>query len=399
MGVRVSSDALRQVFLNALQTAQRQVLETQNQVSTGLRVNQPSDDPIGSARIRELEASLSRLDQYQTNGVIARNRLVLEEEALVGVIANLQRIRELTVQANNATQGVESRRAIAAELRERLDGLISVANSADSAGRYLFAGFAENTQPFVRSGGNVAYNGDQGQRSLQVSDTRLVAVNDPGSEIFQRIPNGNGTFVLAAAQTNTGTGVLGAGTVVDGTAYVPDTYTITFLTAADYEVRDSGGALVVAGTYTQGDTIGFLGTETQLDGQPAAGDVFTSTASTSQDVFATVQNLITALESGANTSGSLALVHTQLGQALVDVDQALGRAMEVRSDVGSRVRSLEGEAELNEGFTVQLTATLSALRDLDYAEALSRLGQQLLGLEAAQQTFVRVQGLSLFRFL
>ncbi len=176
--MRVSSNILRQVFLNALEMAQRQILDTQTQVSTGLRVNQPSDDPIDSARIRELEASLSRLDQYQANGVIARNRLSLEEEALGSVIDNLQRVRELTVQANNATQGLESRRAIAAELRQRLDGLISAANIADSSGRYLFAGFSESTQPFARSGGVVAYNGDQGQRTLQISDGRFAGRPD-----------------------------------------------------------------------------------------------------------------------------------------------------------------------------------------------------------------------------
>ena len=393
--MRVSSNTLRQVFLNALEIAQRQILETQTQVSTGLRVNEPSDDPIDSARIRELEASLSRLDQYQSNGVIARNRLSLEEEAMVGIVDNLQRVRELAVQANNATQSVESRRAIAAELRERMDALLSLANSADSSGRYLFAGFAENTQPFTVNNGVVTYNGDQGQRSLQVSDGRFVAVNDPGSEVFQRIPNGNGTCTLAAAQTNTGSGVLGAGTVTDPAAYIPDTYTITFLTATDYEVRDSGGGLVVAGTYADGDAIGFLGTEIQLNGQPAAGDVFTSAPSTSQDVFTTVQNLITALESGANG----ALVQTGVGQAIQDVDNALGRVIEVRTDIGGRLQALDGEAGLNEGFTVQLTETLSEIRDLDYAEAISRLSQQLIGLEAAQQTYVRVQGLSLFRFL
>jgi flagellar hook-associated protein 3 FlgL len=63
------------------------------------------------------------------------------------------------------------------------------------------------------------------------------------------------------------------------------------------------------------------------------------------------------------------------------------------------LRALDQETSLNEGFTVQLTETLAEIRDLDYAEALSLLSQQLFGLEAAQQTFARVQGLSLFRFL
>jgi flagellar hook-associated protein 3 FlgL len=397
--VRITNDTLRQVFLSALETAQRQVQETQTQVSTGLRVNRPSDDPLASARIRELEASVARLDQYQANGIIARNRLGLEEEVIADVVQNLQRVRELAVQANNATQSVENRRAIAVELRERLDGLIGLANSADSAGRYLFAGFAENTLPFVRSGGSVTYNGDQGQRSLQISDGRLVAVSDPGSEVFQRIANGNGTFTLSAGQANVGSGVLGAGSVLDPAAYVPDTYTVTFLSPSDYEVRDGGGGLLAAGTYADGEAIGFLGIEIQLSGQPAAGDAFTAAPSTTQDLFATVDKLIIALENGNGTEASRALVHNQIGQSLVDLDQAVGRLLEVRAEIGGRLRAVEEEAGLNEGFALQFTDTLSDIRDLDYAEAISLLSQQLLGLEAAQQTYVRVQGLTLFRFL
>src|SRR5690606_8057199 len=119
-------------------------------------------------------------------------RLGFEEEALAGVLDNLQRIRELAVQANNAPLGASDRRAIAAELDERLQGLLDVANSVDSSGHYLFAGFKEHTRPFVLAAGTVTYAGDEGQRLLQIGDERFVAVNHSGAEIFERIPNGNG---------------------------------------------------------------------------------------------------------------------------------------------------------------------------------------------------------------
>ena len=397
--MRVTNDTLRQVFLNALELAQRRVEETQTQVSTGLRIQQPSDDPVSAARIRELEASVSRLDQYQANGIIAQNRLALSEEVLTSVMDNLQRVRELAVQANNATQGAESHRAISLELKQRLESLISLANSTDSSGRYLFSGFSEDTRPFVQNGTSVAYNGDQGQRMLQVSDSRFIAVTDSGSEVFQRIPNGNGTFALGVGAANTGTGVLGEGSVTDPTAYVPDTYTVTFLTPTDYEVRDSGGGLVVAATYSEGDSISFLGMEIELDGEPAAGDTFISAPSSSQDLFTTVQNMIDALDIGGDTGAARAILNSEIGQSLENLDQAIGRIIDVRSETGARLQSLDQEAALNEGFGVQLVEALSELRDLDYAEAISNLSQQLLGLEAAQQTFARVQGLSLFRFL
>jgi len=398
--MRVSSDLLRTVFLNALADAQQRFAKTQTQVSTGQRVNSPADDPAAAARIAQLNASIARLDQFKSNADFARNQLGLEENALGSAIDNLQRVRELAVQANNAPLADSDRAAIATELQQRLDALRSIANSTDVDGRHLFGGYNENGTPFtVGAGGAVVYNGDQGQRSVQVSETRFVALNDSGADVFQRIPTGNGTFTLSAAASNTGTGVLGAGTVVDPTAWVPDTYTINFLTPTTYEVRDSANALVASGTYTAGQGIAFRGINVPIDGQPAGGDTFTVAPSSSRDVFATVSSLISALQTPAPTSGDKTQLHNQLGQLLADIDQATNHIIEKRSDVGSRSRALDDESSLGDDFKVQLQTTLSNLRDLDYADALTKLSQQQLGLQAAQQAFAQTQGLSLFRFL
>ena len=398
--MRVSSDLLRTVFLNALAEAQQRFAKTQTQVSTGKRVNSPADDPAAAARIEQLNSSLARLDQFKSNADFARNQLGLEENALGSVIDNLQRINELTVQANNSPLSNDDRAAIASELRERLEALRSVANSTDVDGRHLFAGYNETTLPFtVSAAGGITYNGDQGQRSVQVSETRFVPVNDSGAEVFQRIPTGNGTFTLAAGAANTGTGLLGAGTVVDPTAWVPDTYTIRFLTPTTYEVRDSANALVASGNYTAGQAISFRGIGVPIDAAPAAGDTFTVAPSASRDVFATVNQLITTLEAPADSSGVRTDLHNKLGQLLADIDQATNHVIDKRSDVGSRSRALDDEASLGDDFKVQLSTTLSSLQDLDYASAITQLSQQQLSLQAAQQAFAQTQGLSLFRFL
>jgi flagellar hook-associated protein 3 FlgL len=386
-------------FLSALGQAQQRIAETQNQVATGKRVNLPSDDPFAAARISELDASLTKLDQYRANGAFAASRLGLVEETLVSVVDNLQRVRELAVQGNNATLSHADRLALAAELRERYDGMLALANASDANGRFLFSGYSEKTQSFTQTAAGVVYNGDSGQRQLQLSDNRLVAVNDSGSALFQNIANGNGTFALAMGSANTGSLILGRGSVTDATAFVPDTYAIDFLTPSDYEVRDSGGALVASGTYADGEALAFLGILIELDGTPAAGDSVMVTPSASQDVFTTVQNLISALESPAASPESRALLHSQVGQLITDVDQAVDHMIDARAQVGARLRTVDEQAALIEGFEFQLTESLSQLRDLDYAEALSLLSQQLLGLEAAQQTFSRTQNLSLFRFL
>ena len=233
--MRVTNNALRMAFLTALAQAQDRIAETQTQIATGKRVNLPSDDPFAAARIGEIDASLAKLDQYQANGTFAMTRLGIAEEAFVGVVDNLQRVRELTLQANNATLSNADRAATADELRQRRAALLSLANATDANGRFLFSGYSETTQPFVESAGTVSYNGDSGQRQIQISDQRLVAVNDSGSDLFQRIVNGNGTFVLAADAANTGTGTLGRGTVSDATAWVQDSYDIDFLTPTTYD--------------------------------------------------------------------------------------------------------------------------------------------------------------------
>ena len=398
--MRVSNDTLRSAFLAALDDARRRVVETQHQVSTGLRVNNPSDDPVAAARVAHLDASLSRLDQYQANSTFARNQLGLEEESLNVAIEHFQRIRELTLQANNASMSSGDRHVIATELRQHRDALLTIANTTDVDGRYLFSGYSESTRPFTTgAGGNVVYNGDQGQRSLQISDSRFVAINDSGADVFQRIEEGNGTFVLAVNPLNSGSGTLGSSSVTNPAAWVADTYTITFLTPTTYEVRNSAAALVASGTFSSGQSLSFTGIELSIDGAPAAGDTFTVAPAAQRDVFATLDRLIAAVEMPAATPAGRAQLHSNVGQRLADLDQAIAHIIDVRGEIGARARALDQQEGLNADFTVHLKTTLSAVRDLDYAEALSRLSQELFGLDAAQQAFARAQNLSLFRFI
>jgi flagellar hook-associated protein 3 FlgL len=398
--MRVSNDTLRAAFLAALDDARRRVVETQHQVSTGLRINSPSDDPVAAARVAHLDASLARLDQYQANATFARNQLGLEEESLNEAIDHLQRIRELTLQANNASMSAGDRHVIATEIRQNRDALLALANTTDVDGRFLFAGYREATTPFtVAPGGSVVYNGDQGQRTLQLSDSRFVAINDSGAAVFQRIPEGNGTFVLGLNAANTGSGTLGASSVVNPASWVPDTYTITFLTPTSYEVRNSANTLIATDTFAPSQSLTFAGVELRIDGAPAAGDTFTVAPAAQRDVFATLDRLIAALDVPANTPAGRAQLHSNVGQRLADLDQALTHIIEQRGEIGARVRALDQQEALNADFTVHLKTTLSSVRDLDYAEALSRLSQELFGLDAAQQAFARAQNLSLFRYL
>ncbi len=403
--MRISSAQLYQNSLTAMLDNQSTLSRTQLQLSTGRRILTPADDPAGSATVLDLNQAIESTHQYQRNADSARGRLELEESTLGSVGDILQRVRELTLQANNDTQSSDTRRYIAFELRERRKQLIDLANLRDASGEYLFAGSRGSVQPFqVAASGQVAYAGDQSSRNLQIGPSQQIADGDAGSDVFVGIRNGNGTFTTLDNPANSGSGVIDPG-AVSGT-YVADTYTISFTQVLPtdpitYSVTGAvSGVVVAAGTpYSSGAQINFNGVSVSVAGTPADTDSFTVAPSANQDLFTTVQNLVTALESSATTNAGQAQFHNAVNRGIVDLDQGMDNIIEIRARAGARLNTLDSQKGTNETFLLQAQQSLSEVQDLDYAEAASRLNRQLLSLEAAQQTFTRVQGLSLFNFL
>ncbi len=403
--MRISTSQIYQGSLNSILDNQSSLVKTQLQLSTGRRILTPADDPAGSATVLDLNQAIEATRQYQKNADAARGRLELEEGTLGSAGNLLQRARELTLQANNDIQTPETRRYIALELRGIRAQLVALANTRDASGEYLFAGSKGSTQPFqVAASGQVAYAGDQNSRSLQIGPSQQIADGDPGSDVFVGIRNGNGTFTTLDNPANTGSGIIDPGTV-SGT-YVADTYTISFtqLLPTDpitYSVTGAvSGVVVAAGTpYSSGAQINFNGVSVNVTGSPANTDSFSVTPSARQDLFATALNLITALETSTLTTAGQAQFHNAVNRGIVDLDQGLQNILEIRARAGSRLNTLDHQKDTNDLFLLQAQQSLSEVQDLDYAEAASRLNRQVLSLEAAQQTFVKVQGLSLFNFL
>jgi flagellar hook-associated protein 3 FlgL len=402
--MRISTNQIYDQSVNAMLDQQASLNHTQLQVSTGRRILTPSDDPTQSARIVDLNQAVQVNAQFQKNADTTSYRSSLEESVLGSVTDLLQRVRELAVQGANASQTNETRRYIAAEVRQRLGELLGQANTRDANGEYLFAGFQGQTQPFTPSGTNFIYNGDQNKRYLEIGPGIQVAERDSGADVFQLVHNGNGTFNTADNPANTGTGIIDPGSA--SSAYVADTYTITFTQVLPtdpitYSVSGAtSGVVVPPGTpYTEGGAITFNGVTTNVTGTPANGDSFSLTPSTNQDIFTTLQNLAATLEAGASDPASTTRLNNGMNRALTDIDQAMGHILEVRGQVGARLNTIDDQKSANDAFTTQLQQTLSNVQDLDYAEAVSRLNRQLLGLQAAQQAFVKVQGLSLFNYL
>jgi flagellar hook-associated protein 3 FlgL len=179
--------------ISSILEQQTQLVRTQNQLSTGKRIVNPSDDPTGAARLVGLSESAKVTEQYQRNIDVARSRLELEDNALGSVVDGLQRARELAVQGLNDTNGPEQRTAIALEVRQILDEVIGLANRKDGTGNFLFSGFQVLTVPFTDNGAGVfSYAGDTGQRQIQIGPARQVADGDSGQAVFLDIQDGGG---------------------------------------------------------------------------------------------------------------------------------------------------------------------------------------------------------------
>ncbi len=409
--------SLTQIFsrgLSGILNAQTQITKTQQQISTGKRVLTPSDDPIAAARILQLESEQARTVQYQKNIDGATTSLEMEEAQLEAFGNVLTLIREKVVQAGDGALSFSERQAIAEELATRLEELGALANSRSPSGEYIFGGYKGEQEPFVRVGNNYTYRGDDGQRFLQIASSTQVATNDSGNAIFMAIPQAN--VAVAADAGNTSAATISRGRVVNLAAFNA-TFTgptatfqidVTGFTAPDqytYNVVDSGGATVVTGaTFTANEPFTFGGTEFRIAGDPigtapAVGDSFSLTPPTTQSVFATVGKLVDGLRAYGDSSTDKLRLQDLIGESLDNLDNAEDNINVVRSRVGARLNTLDSTAALHEGTDFVNQKVLADIRDVDPAEAISKMTQENFVLQAAQQSFAKIAGLSLFDFL
>lgn len=396
-----------QIHQQALQTMQRQtakIQKTEQQIASGLKFLKPSDDPVGAVKVLNLNTNLGMVEQYSRNIALAESALAFQESVLVSVNDALQRIRELTVQANNPANHETALRSIGNEIAENLKHLKVLANTRDSAGEYIFGGFRIDQPPFVEENGVMTYNGDQGQRFVRIGEGAEVAVRDPGDAIFMNIRGGDGRVQVLAAPENSGSVVVGQFGVVGN--YSGMTYTVTFSAGApgepmQYTATDDAVPpnVVSSGNYVDGGTLNIGGAQFTLSGTPHIGDKVTVQAAQHVDLFTMVSDIAKALQTASTEAGASARRQNAIAQGLANLDQALDAISNQRASVGNRLSHIETIDQLNQDFKLQLETVLSSTQDLDYVEAIASFNLQLTSLQAAQQAYMKTSELSLFRYL
>ncbi len=315
INARISSNILASRIATDIVQKQNELAKVQSQISSGKRVNTPSDDPSQAAHIVKMQEAEKQLEQYQRNASTAESQLVLEESALTGTANVLLNLRDLALSANNGVADDYSRAAHNAEAKLALSELYDLANARDSFGNYLFGGSNTQTAPFSAST-PVTYNGTDDAQQLSVGLGRKIQTGDSGIDTFMRVPD-----------------------ATEGT---------------------SGG---------------------------------------SQDLFTTVTRFIEALESSPSTPAEKTAMQQSINDTLANLDSGLDHVNTIRARVGTRLNSVDNSREENANMSLQIERTRSEVEDINIAEAITSLQTQATSLEVLQQTFSRIEGLSMFNYM
>nr|WP_315218670.1 flagellar hook-associated protein FlgL [uncultured Duganella sp.] len=419
MIMRISSKTIYDVGVGQISSLQSALARTQSQLSTGRKNLTAADDPIATARALEVTQSQGINTQLVTNRANAKSMLSLETVALHSSGTIMQDIKTLLVNSGNGSMTQKDRESLAVELEGRLQDLLGQANSSDGVGGYVFSGYKSTTLPFTQTATGAAYQGDQGQRSLQVGSTRTLPISDSGASVYENNATGNGTFVTGAAAGNFdrgGSGIISGGSVKDATQLTGNRYQIDFqvvpatpgvpkvttYTVTDLTLNQPVPATPVPAVpqpYVSGQNITFDGLQFDIKGDPADLDSFSVEPSTKQSVFTTVTDIISALRAPGDGPAGQASLTNKLNQAHLNIDNAYDNMLSIESAVGSRLKELDYLDSSGDDLNLQYATTLSGLQDVDVVKAISLFTQQQTNLDAAQKSFKTMAGLSLFNYI
>jgi flagellar hook-associated protein 3 FlgL len=421
--MRIATSQFYSANVQSMDNQQAQLAQLNQEISSGTTINTPADNPLGAAQAVQLTMTTATLTQYTTNQSSALTSLQLEDNTLTSVTNVMQSMSTLIVQAGDESLNDGDRGAIARELQSFRSQLLTLSNTTDGAGNYIFSGFQSKTQPFTDVPGvGVQYSGDTGQRLVQVAGNRQISTSDSGVGVFQSVPS-LGTQPVpggpaAGSPPNTGTGTIGPVTITDPSQPSNnDSYSIVFGTdpvtsAPTYTVSETtAGApptttTMPAVTYTPGSDIQIklgAGMTTTISGTPNSGDSFNVTPATTQanaNVFNTLDSVIAALQAPvSSTQAGFANLSNTLSQAATAFHNSMTNVTMIQASVGGREQELQALQTSTSSNTLQAQSNLANITDVDMVSTISQFEQVQNALSAAQKSFVQVQNLSLFQYI
>jgi flagellar hook-associated protein 3 FlgL len=190
--MKISTSFLFERATERMSTIQNKLATTQAQMAVGKQILSPSDAPDQAAAIQRLKGEVQRQESHMRTLDVAMRRYTAEETALSASNDVLIRMKELGLQAANDTMGPDDRKSVAVEMRALRDQLLSLGNTRDDSGNYLFSGTRVNTPAFAEDAkGAVVYQGDQTQTRIPAGVERSVQFTRAGTDVFSRVVREN----------------------------------------------------------------------------------------------------------------------------------------------------------------------------------------------------------------
>jgi flagellar hook-associated protein 3 FlgL len=432
--MRISTKLTQDLGINAMLNQQSKIAKSQVQMASGLRVVTPSDDAPAAVRALLLTESISITAQYQSNVTMATSRLSQEDSALDSVLNAMQRLNELAIQGRNDSLSASDRRSIEVEARQILFQVRDLVNAKTDGGEYLFGGFNSTTPPYAYQpytvggsevGGAYVYQGDASRHSTMVGPTFRLEDSDPGSDIFNidiaDMPSP--AVEVQTLKTNLGSidATISNGAALTGHDYKVDVtsagVTITDLatgTASSYPSSSAGYPVVtqdgiafdltasVNAIGTSGSTDSFQVNLTSRVWPPVVPQGASRpwmTGNPPPDPPAVFlqpeENILNVIYNFAENMKN----NTPDDKDIERIQRAMTAVDDIRVTVGARLQALQSQDAMNLKFTTDQKGYLSTTQDLDYASAISQFNLQTFALQAAQQAYSKVQGLTLFDYI
>ena len=425
--MQISSKLFNQQQLKQFSSTTEELQDLQNKIATGENILRASDDPVGSVELSGLNVVKKQIEQYERNVNSANDRLSLIDKNLENLSNVFIRVQELIIQASSDVLGASDREAIAIEVDQMKEEILSLANAQDSNGSFLFSGYKTNTIPFEKDlTGKINYKGDRGIASLSISESRVMETTLDGGTLFQAVkgPSGENVSIFQMLEDIS--------------------YSIRTASGGVDSVKSTGVAELTfentnPGTWTF-DLTGNLGTATitaEITGEDPAEFVRqinlgnTGVVATIMDDGKTIKltdsvngpmeikNLsVYGIETAQKDPSSFFNVQPTDGignkiggvQKLYDNDQLPSKQLDNvastqvhiannRGEIGARTNSLERQVELLANRRLGVEKDVSDLKDADLAALVTNLQSMLTSMQASQQSFVKISQLNLFDYL
>jgi len=397
--MRISTANSFDASVNALIQRQSDMAASQEQLSTGNRVNRASDDPAAAARAERALAAEANATAAERGVDASKNAMTLSESALGDASDLLQQIRETLVAAGNGSYSDAERSTLADKISGLRTQLLGVANRQDGSGTYLFGGQAAGHAPFLDATGGVVYQGASGQVNAASGEPLPLTVD--GQTAWTSARTGNGVFVTSSAAGNSGGAWIDSGGVTNPSAVTGSAYSLQFSVAGGvttYSVLKDGVPTAAAGVpYKSGQAISVDGLSATVTGQPADADQFDLTPSTANlNVFDAIDKAVTDLKTPMR---SAAQVSQSNSSSIASMDASMSQLESVRSQVGETLNRIDSATGRLDDLKLSSETARSDAQGLDMVKAISDFQNKQTGYDAALKSYSLVQKLSLFNYI